>query len=319
MKKYKSLAAFLLCLVAAISFLPVTALAAGGIDLNQSHSLTVTAVYGQTPISGMQFDAYLISTVDECGELTVTDRYQEHADDLDIRGKDDERWQAMAQTLAREIMLDNALKPSHSAATDADGVAVFSDIPMGLYLILGSTAEKDGYVYSTAPFFAIVPEQDLGSNTWNYDVAANAKPEREPVKADYEVIKVWKDDCHKDQRPKSITISLICDGEVYDAITLPHNGAWSYTWKDLETNHQWTVTEKKERGYQDPDIQQEGNTFIVTNTCNKPTAPTAPNQTGKPTLPQTGQLWWPVPVLLAAGLLFVVIGLIRRRGIRDEA
>ena len=97
MKKYKSLAAFLLCLAAALSFLPVNALAAGSIDLNHSHSLTVTAVFDQKPISGMQFDAYLISTVDEYGELTVTDRYQEYADDLDIRGKNDDRWQAMVQ------------------------------------------------------------------------------------------------------------------------------------------------------------------------------------------------------------------------------
>ena len=315
MKKYKSLGAFLLCLAAVIAFLPVTALAAGSIDLNHSHSLTVTAVYGQKPISGMQFDAYLISTVDECGELTVIDRYQEYADDLDIRGKDDERWQAMTQVLAREIMLDNDQKPSRSVVTDADGVAAFTDIPMGLYLIIGHGVEKDGYVYSTSPFFAIVPEQDMSSNSWNYDVVANAKPGREPVKADYEVIKVWKDDCHKDQRPQSITISLICDGDVYDTITLPYNGAWKYTWKNLETNHQWTVAEKAVDGYRTEEIRQEGNTFIITNTCNKPDVPTEP---GKPALPWTGQLWWPVPILIAVGLLFVVIGLVRRRGAANE-
>ena len=315
MKKYKSLAAFLLCLAAAISFLPVTVLAAGSIDLNHAHSLTVTAAYAKKPISGMQFDAYLISTVDECGELTVTERYRNFADDLDIRGKNDEAWRQMARVLAREISLDTNLKPSRSAVTDADGVAKFADIPMGLYLIVGSGVEKDGYVYSTTPFFVMLPEQDMSSNTWNYHVVANAKPGREPVRADFEVIKIWKDDCHKDQRPKSIAISLICDGEVYDTITLPHNGAWSYTWKDLDTNHQRKVMEKKEQGYKDPDIQQEGNTFIVTNTCSKPTTPPQP---GKPTLPQTGQLWWPVPVLIAAGLLFVVIGLVRRRGAVDE-
>ena len=316
MKKYKSLAAFLLCLAAAISFLPVTVLAAGSIDLNHAHSLTVTAAYAQKPISGMKFDAYLISTVDECGELTVIDRYREkYKDALDIRGKNDEAWRQMAQVLAREISLDTNLKPSCSAVTDADGVAKFADIPMGLYLIMGSGVEKDGYVYSTTPFFVMLPEQDMSSNTWNYCVVANAKPGREPVKADFEVIKIWKDDCHKDRRPKSITINLICDGGVYDTITLPHNGTWSYTWKNLETNHQWTVMEKKEQGYKDPDIQQEGNTFIVTNTCSKPTTPPQP---GKPTLPQTGQLWWPVPVLIAAGLLFVVIGLVRRRGTIDE-
>lgn len=40
--------------------------------------------------------------------------------------------------------------------------------------------------------------------------------------------------------------------------------------------------------------------------------------TKEPELPQTGQLWWPVPVLFAVGLLFVVVGLIRRRGAEYE-
>ena len=315
MKRINRISAVVIGVMAMFLLLPMQALAAGNIDLSHAHSLTVTAVYAQKPISGMRFDAYRISSVDEFGELTVIDRYRDFADELDIRGKNDTAWQNMAQTLAREILLDPDLKPSRSAVTNSDGVAVFTDIPMGLYLVPGSTIRKNGYVYSTSPFFVMLPEQDLSSNTWNYNVVANAKPGQEPVRADYEVIKVWKDSCHKDQRPKSIAISLICDGEIYDTITLPHDGAWSYTWKNLDTNHQWTVTEEKETGYKEPDVQQEGYRFIVTNTCNKSTTSTG---SGKSTLPQTGQLWWPVPVLIAAGLLFVVIGLVRRRGTIDE-
>jgi len=37
-----------------------------------------------------------------------------------------------------------------------------------------------------------------------------------------------------------------------------------------------------------------------------------------PRLPQTGQLWWPVPVLLFAGMLLIVMGLLCRRGIENE-
>lgn len=36
-------------------------------------------------------------------------------------------------------------------------------------------------------------------------------------------------------------------------------------------------------------------------------------QSGKDKLPQTGQLWWPVPVLLFAGIAFIAFGAIRLR------
>ena len=48
----------------------------------------------------------------------------------------------------------------------------------------------------------------------------------------------------------------------------------------------------------------------------KPTAP--PPTGGWNQLPQTGQLWWPVPVLACAGLGCIAVGLFRRREARDE-
>ena len=48
----------------------------------------------------------------------------------------------------------------------------------------------------------------------------------------------------------------------------------------------------------------------------KPTAPPSPG--GGKKLPQTGQLWWPVPVLACAGLGCIAVGLFRRREARDE-
>ncbi len=41
--------------------------------------------------------------------------------------------------------------------------------------------------------------------------------------------------------------------------------------------------------------------------------PSTATPTPKPVLPQTGQLWWPVPVLAIAGAAFVIFGLLRRR------
>lgn len=35
-------------------------------------------------------------------------------------------------------------------------------------------------------------------------------------------------------------------------------------------------------------------------------------------LPQTGQLWWPIPFLVAGGLIMIIIGLVRRRSEYEE-
>ena len=164
-------------------------------------------------------------------------------------------------------------------------------------------------MYSTGPFMVMFPNRDPDSNTWIYSVNAVAKTDRQPTLIDMEVVKIWKDDCHRDQRPQSISVMLLCDGEPYgESITLPHNGQWKYTWHDLEANHRWTVEEETVVGYQAPDIQRNGNTFVIRNVCGKPGA----------SLPQTGLLWWPVPVLTACGLLCIVAGLIRRKGSVQE-
>lgn len=52
----------------------------------------------------------------------------------------------------------------------------------------------------------------------------------------------------------------------------------------------------------------------------KPTSPATnpPTSPGGKKLPQTGQLWWPVPVLTCGGLGCIVVGLLRRRRAGDE-
>ena len=78
--------------------------------------------------------------------------------------------------------------------------------------------------------------------------------------------------------------------------------------------------EKELEGYTE-EVSREGISFMETNNykdknSENPTSgdPDSPAQPYDSKPPPTGQLWCPVPVLIAAGLLFVVIGLIRRRG-----
>lgn len=286
---------------------PLSVRAAGDIDMDAPVSLTVTAHYGEAPIEGMKFYAYQISTMEKNGELTVRDLYEKEKDALDIRGKNDSAWAKLAQELERKLLLEQKIMPDAAAVTDAKGAAVFTGLSKGLYLIRAEGVEKSGYAYTASAFFVMLPEQDKKENAWNYEITANAKTEQSTVLGDYQVVKRWEDDCHKSRRPKSIEVTLYCDGKAYETITLPENGRWEHTWKNLSVSHYWTVDEKQQNGYNIPQISRKGNVFTITNTCSQPA-----EQGAK--LPQTGPLWWPVPVLLAAGLFLIVLGLIRRKG-----
>lgn len=305
-------AGLIICLALALLLcVPAQAFAVGGIDLAQVPSLTVNAFYGEVPVADLALSAYLVSTVDTTGELTPTSTFASYAQALDIRGQNDAAWQTMAQTLERDITL-SAIAPTATATTSSTGAASFAVSTLGLYLITGGSVEKDGYVYTTLPFFVMLPRQDEAANTWVYSVAVNAKCQQNPVRMDYTVIKLWQDSCHASQRPQSITVQLMCDGAPYGApVTLPEDGHWQHTWTQLDVNHKYTVTETRLSGYAEPVVSQQGTVFTITNTCDKPNSDWSK-------LPQTGQLWWPVPVLACAGVALVLVGLARRRAGKNE-
>jgi tetratricopeptide (TPR) repeat protein len=152
-----------------------------------------------------------------------------------------------------------------------------------------------------------------------YDVVANPKYETRPDKPDGEfttckVLKSWKNDSAA-KRPKSITVYLLRDGEVFDTVILNSANNWRYTWDKLDSSYKWTVAEKVPDNYT-VTITKEGVTYLITNT-GKDEPPKKEEK--PPKLPQTGQLWWPVPILAVLGLMFILIGCIRRRGDGYEA
>lgn len=295
----KRLSAFLIALLL-LCTLPLTALAAGAVDMGKNVSLTICHTYGDVKLEGVTFDLYLISTMDETGELTPTEDFAAYEDMVDIRGKNDAAWYATAEALDQTISASDSIVPADSAVTDQNGIAAFpipgKTLVKGLYLVRATEVVRDDFIYSTLPFMVLLPARDSITDEWIYDVAVNSKPEQVPVLEDITVVKIWKDYGHTEKRPKSITIQLLRDGEPYGkAITLPHNGEWSYTWVDLEAYYDWSVKELKVDNYTS-DVTQEGNTFVVTNTLDEPK------------LPQTGQMNWPIPVMTVAGLALFIFG-----------
>lgn len=358
MKICKSITAILLSMLTIVYFLPVPAFAAGSIDTEKSATLKVSYQNNDTPMVGIQFDAYLVANIDESGELEPTETFKDY--NVDIRGKNDAAWKALASTLEGYIARDK-ITPTASVKTDEQGIATFENMDLGLYLIMGEKYKSGKYTYTCKSFMVQLPSMDKENNVWNYAVSTNSKHESShdgggggSSTVSRKVLKVWKDTGYEEERPKEVTVQLLRDNEVYDTITLNADNNWEYTWSKLSNSYTWTVVEKELSDYT-VTVTKEGTTFVVTNTYDESDTPDTPDEPGGPgdnpgggsddtpdtpsdepttspdeptttpsdeptttpeeELPQTGQLWWPVPVLTASGLLLIVIGLLRRKGV----
>lgn len=357
MKKSRFVRILLVTAVIVCMMFPVQTAAAGKIDLNRDVSLTLSYNDNSTPLTGAVFDIYLVADVDEYGRLAVTDDFKDF--NVNILGKNDDAWRALASTLEGYVLRDN-IAPADSGKINSSGTVSFPGagkrLTQGLYLVLGHRHTQSGSYYDASPFVVLLPGLDREANDWIYNMTANVKYDTgkvpsKPSTVSRKVLKVWEDDDHEAERPDHVVVQLLKDGNVYDTVTLNEDNNWRYTWTGLDENSKWNIVEKEMDDYV-VEVTQEGLTFVVKNIIaedipddpepldpiappnpdqpvnpdqpsdpNQPENPGQPSDSGQtagPTLPQTGQLWWPVPVLTAAGMLLLLIGLIRRRSVRNE-
>ena len=153
---------------------------------------------------------------------------------------------------------------------------------------------------------------------------------------------MWKQDQEK-ERPDSIVVELLqtdVEGNttVVDRQTLTKENQWSYTWKNLSTLMRWSVSEAEVPNGYTVAVTREGDTVVLTNTAKKsgnpdgeanppskkPTGKTTDKTVNKTTdktsdkLPQTGQLWWPVPLLMLAGVICLLVGKQLRKSMEEK-
>lgn len=327
-------------LLAAMLFLvPVQVFAANSVDVTRNSTVTVYFRDEKTPIVGAKFNLYLVAECDKSGRLTVTEDFKNYR--IDFNTDSSEALQKIASTLEGYVLRDN-IEPLDSGTTDANGILVFptsgKQLKPGLYLVTGERHTQNGKNYDATPFIVSLPNEDSETGKLNYDVTVVPKYEVNPVpsvpeKETYKVIKLWEDKGFESSRPNEIKIEILRDGKLFEKVSLNEVNRWIYKWEDSDGTYRWNVTEEVPEDYT-VTITQEGTTIIVTNrhkdyseSTTKPedttksdsqatTKPGSSSGQGQEKLPQTGQLWWPVPMLLCLGALLIIVGLLRRKSVK---
>ena len=305
----KRLVSILLCVLALFLLLPATVWAQSP-EATKASTLHVSYQNGEEPLVGAQFDLFLVGTVDAYGDVTSAEGFA--GLDISIQDKTADDWRALATTLEGYVAMQDLL-PFSAGLTGEDGVVSFAQLPAGLYFVCGHRLTLEDVSYDTEPFMVRLPHYDTVTGQYLDEVTVSPKryiPDGNPITR--KVLKVWDDNNNEASRPTEVVVHLLCNDQVYDTVTLSAENNWRYTWENLNGYQRWSVVEDVPTNYT-VEITREGITFVVRNTYVAPPPPPPPH------LPQTGQLWWPVPVLAAAGLLLMVAGLLRRRGDYDEA
>ena len=262
-----------------------------------------------TPMEDMEVSLYRVGEFTEQGTFILTKPYQSYSVSLDHSSS--EEWQATANTLAQYIERDG-IHADIEGVSSSNHTTAFNNLTCGLYLMIGSEKEvsNKGNVEIYTPQVAFIALPDVSTDD-PYHISTIMKYEKNDyTQTSLHVLKVWKNDSDN-TRPASIQVDLLqkdTDGNtiVFDQQILSDENHWSYTWNDLSSRYTWNVVETTvPEGYTESSIK-EGNTVVLTNTSTTPVIeekPTSSNQ-----LPLTGQLQWPIPVLVIAGIVFLIIG-----------
>lgn len=334
--KCRTFAGILICLLLCVSLLPVTAFAGSPDmpDMTEKANLTL-----QYEIEGAQFHLYKVADVSRNLEFTLTGDFAAYP--VEVNGLDSDGWRVLAETLASFVERDR-IEALKTGVTDEQGALTWSQLETGLYLVLGEQTESGQYTYSPMPSLVVLPSQNEAGQ-WEYDTVIQLKYNKEEIPgSDTEnitVMKVWQDHGYEEKRPEAVVAELYMDGVLYDTVSLNKANNWSYAWKDLPAGHQWIAVEKEAPACYTVTCVREGQYLVITN-CYQPeesSEPETPSESETPSepetpsdtettyhsgggghgggslLPQTGQLWWPVPILAFAGIAAFTVGWARRR------
>lgn len=313
MNNIKRLLTVLLCAV-----LLSTCVFAGEINPNKTCELTVRCKH---EVEDVTYAIWRVAEVDENVSFSYVSPFKNKGFHS---ANDHDDWEDTAETLAGYVE-QKEIAPLATDDTNSRGRANFEKLKTGLYLVIGEPYTYNGKTYEQDPFLIALPTRSDNTQPWEYDVTTirkTAEKVEEPKQTvDVEALKIWSGDDDSLIRPASVTVHLLQDGFIYDTVTLNRRNNWGYVWTDLPAGHTWRVTEAEVPAGYSVLVQRSDNKFVIINTYHKPEEPDDTVEIPdddvpleKPEeLPKTGTLQWIVPLLLGAGALLFLLGLLRRR------
>lgn len=284
----------------------------------QNNVLTLICHTDETTLVGMDWKIYHVGER-QGDDFVLTGDFSQY--EVNLSDLSEESVTEAAKTLESYAIADQ-IPFVGRGQTDENGELKFENLKNGLYLASGKILQVGNVYY--VPSALLIEITDEGAN-FSYD----AYPKFYYAMLDdeiktYTVKKVWEDNDNAfEKRPTYITVELYCDEILNDVITLEESNNWEYSWTELSGDSEWRVIERDIPTGYEVSIDFNSTQFLIKNVYKQIETTTTPVETttttatvtstqstvsSKPTLPQTGQLWWPVIPMSFCGMILLVGG-----------
>lgn len=278
------------------------------IDPDAPCTLTLTYASSEAALPPLTVEVYRVAEVSADFRYTLTEAFG--GSGLILNGLlSQSEWNTLRTTLDSYVA-SNGVSPTATLTTDENGVASFADLATGLYYVSPQTVTVDGFRYYFASAVIALPDlRDDG--TWNYEITAKPKPDVRPPSStdlEYRVLKLWKGG-EEETRPTEITVDLLKDGTVVKTVTLSEENGWSYSWFAADDGSLWTVAEQNVPEGYTVTVEQNDTVYTVVNTLES----SDDSSMGNPG--DAGNLNFIILFLCAAGIVLVLLGMQRRKGV----
>ncbi len=283
-------------------FLPLRGNAAQ-LDPNAESSLAVRYEKDGAAFPDLEVNIYRVAQAFPSGKFELIAPFSSYPVNIqDISQQS--QWTTVADTLYAYIVA-NSVAPDARAQTDARGLATFTGLKTGLYLVEEVVGENANGTYVFHRFMVYLPTPQA-DGSYNYAVEAKPKCANFIPKTHYTVTKLWQDSGNQHSRPKEITVDIYKDGHLYESRILSPENNWSYTWSvSEEARSNWTVAEQSVPSPYTVAIRQSGGTFTLINTCQTQTE-----------TPKTGDTFTPllwIFIMCFSGIALLILGIYGRR------
>lgn len=304
---------FCLCMLPCQALAVSTTDAKEPISIEKECSLTIYYGFEGAAFSNHSVKLYKVADISADFQYALTAPFA--ASGLTLNGiQTQSEWNVIRSTIEARILADN-IALTKAVETNASGQALFTGLNPGLYLVSAVEVAQDDFTCFFDAALVALPGLDT-DGLCKYQVAVTAKPQvLPPIEPDEEiqlkVLKLWKGDEGRADRPQSIEVDIFCNGTIFKTVTLSKENNWSYHWTAKANGISWKVVERNVPDGYIMTVEQQETSFTITNSRSDSSNP--PPQTGD----TTNILLYTV-MMYVSGMMLIILGIVGKRKRHEE-